>query len=136
MYPKSNTEMYPKSNTEMYPKYQNVQGSAGESLCTMCSLMMFIFGTFLSITSFVLLSVPENLFVGLFTFGIGGTSLLLATCFCCYVRKERSRQLKYITNNSSMAQQINRIEMRLDQHATNTVAQNYPVGDRVDDQVF
>ena len=122
----------------MYPKYQNVQhsvGSAGESLCTMCSLMMFIFGTFLSITSFVLLSNPKNLVVGLFTFGIGATSLLLASCFFCYVRKERSRQLKYITNNSSMAEQINRIEMRLDQHAT-TVAQNYPVVDREDYQVF
>ena len=103
-------------------------------LCTMCSIIMFVAGTFMSIAGIVFLSdpnTPGNLVVGLFTLGIGAILLLLGTSCCCYVGKERSRQLKYVANTSSMAQKLDRIEARLAQQSNAPFSINPPVPDMV-----
>ena len=89
------------------------------------------FGTFLSVSGFVVLSDPQNLVVGLLCLGMGAVTFLLATCFCCHVRRERSRQLKYLANSSSMAQQLDRIETRLAQQSNVSFPITPPVPDRV-----
>ena len=103
-------------------------------LCTMCSLMMFVSGTFISIPGIIFLSnpnTPGNLVGGLFTLGLGATGILLGTCCCCFVRKERSRQLKYVENSSSVAQKLDRIEARLAQQSNVSFPINPPVPDMV-----
>ena len=103
-------------------------------LCTMCSLMMLVSGTFMSIPGIIFLSNPNdpgNLVVGLFTLGLGATGILLGTCCCCYVRKERSRQLKYVADSSSLAQKLDRIEARLAQQSNASFPINPPVPDMV-----
>ena len=105
--------------------------SQAHGLCTMCSGMMFVFGTFLSVSGFVVLSDPQNLVVGLLCLGMGAATFLLATCFCCHVKRERSRQFKYLANGSSLITKLDRIETRLAQQSNVSFPINPPVAHRV-----
>ena len=89
----------------------------------MCSLMMFVFGGFLVIPGIIIsVANARDLFVGMFMVVMGTMALLGATSCCCFVKKERKKELKYMMNNSSVAQKLDRIEMRLAQQ-TNTPLQ-------------
>ena len=91
-------------------------------ICTMCSLMMFVFGGFLVIPGIIISVANErNLFVGMFMIVMGAMALLGATSCCCFVRKERRKELKYIMNNASVAQKLDRIERHLAQQSNTPV---------------
>lgn len=91
-------------------------------ICAMCSLMMFVFGVFLVILGIVMAAAQrQNLFVGMLCIGMGAIALFGATCCCCFVRKERRKDLEYMMNNSSMAQKLAQIEMRLAQQSNTPV---------------
>ena len=67
----------------------------------------------------------------MFCVGMGVTALLGATCCCCLVRKERTKELKYTINSSLVAQKLDRIEMRLAQQSNTPVQILTPAESRV-----
>ena len=71
----------------------------------------------------IIISVANerDLFVGMFMIVMGAMALLGATSCCCFVRKERKKELKYMMNNSSVAQKLDRIERRLAQQSNTPV---------------
>ena len=107
--------------------------------CSMCSCFMFVFGGFFMIPGFILafaVRKEPDLFIGIFCIGIACIILLLATCCFCFVRKERKKELKYMMNNSSMAQRLDGIEMRLAQQSNTPVQILTPPETRVTAKVL
>ena len=112
--------------------YTPISPSPFTGLCTMCSLIMFVFGGFLVIPGIIIATYnAQNLFVGMFCAGMGVTALLGATCCCCFVRKERRKEVKYMINSSLVAQKLDRIEMRLAQQSNTPVQILTPAESRV-----
>lgn len=109
----------------MEPEY-----SEAHEICLSCSILMFGFGTIVSILGSVFLSASETSEVGLFCLGTGAGAMLLTTVFCCHVKRGRSRQLKYLANGSSFITKLDRIETRLSQQSNVSFSINPPVSDR------
>ena len=107
--------------------------------CTVCSCFMFVFGGFFMIPGFILafaVRKEPDLYVGIFCIGIASIILMIATCCCCFVRKERKKELEYMMNNSSMAQRLDGIEMRLAQQSNTPVQILTPPETRVNVKVL